>query len=363
MPDSQHAGKSVLLIEQGFLKSRAGKPIHGVELFRLFLIRQMIQLGVDVTVLCEQSWKPILEERLEGALPEIITTPSLRGVVATGIPAALFVKKPKPRYDAVMFGDPGRGLLPAMRIAKWRRLARRYFVMSHRQPKDEVCRAMDKMNLDVLAVSEFVASRYRRNNYSRKLDIYYGIANAPDFYPPTTPRPSNGLCHFVMVARLPNISKRLDWALQAFQSLPDDVRRHSRLHLASFIEPTDLGIEGVICHPWLPADRIPELLRQMDVMLAISRRETFSQAIVQGMLTALPIISGDHPVYVEKMDVVGGGGGIVCSDAAAVRDAMITLASDPALRARMGAIGRETALARYAWDTDRFLTQYLFRGV
>lgn len=348
MGGSPHAGKRLLLLEQGFLKSRAGKPIHGVELFRLFLLRQMVDRGVDVTVACERSWKPLLEEQLAGSLPRIVTAPSLRGVVATGIPATLFVSRPRGGFDAVMFGDPGRGLLPAMHIAKARRLGKRYLAMSHRPPKDKVVRAMDRLKLPVLAVSEFVAARYRRNGYSRPIDVYYGIPNASDFHPAAPPRAEDGLCHFVMVARLPNISKRLEWALGAFQSLPPEIRSRSRLHLASFIEPTDLGIEGVVCHPWLPPDRIPELLRQMDVMLAISKRETFSQAIVQGMLTGLPIISGDHPVYLEKIDAGGAGGGIVCKDMPAVRDAMVALAGDPALRRRMGAIGRQTALSRYA---------------
>ena len=38
---------------------------------------------------------------------------------------------------------------------------------------------------------------------------------------------------------------------------------------------------------------------------------------------------------------------------------MERLALDPALRARLGAEARTTALARYVWDSSRFLREHL----
>ena len=37
----------------------------------------------------------------------------------------------------------------------------------------------------------------------------------------------------------------------------------------------------------------------------------------------------------------------------------LLLADDPALRSRLGREARATALARYVWDTDRFISRYL----
>jgi glycosyltransferase involved in cell wall biosynthesis len=107
----------------------------------------------------------------------------------------------------------------------------------------------------------------------------------------------------------------------------------------------------------MPVDRVGELLREMDVMLALSTRETFSQAIVQGMLAGLPVIASPLPVYEEKLDT---GAGVVARTTAEVADAMASLARDPQRRRAMGAAGRETALQRYVWDTDVFIRRHLF---
>ena len=113
------------------------------------------------------------------------------------------------------------------------------------------------------------------------------------------------------------------------------------MHLASFVNPTHTTTPGIQIYPWLPAAEIPAFLRRMDVMLVPSRdelvmRETFSQVIIQGMLTGLPIIASNRPVLME------------------------TLAGDAVLCRRLGAEARRIALARYAWNMDRFSRKYLF---
>jgi glycosyltransferase involved in cell wall biosynthesis len=156
---------------------------------------------------------------------------------------------------------------------------------------------------------------------------------------------------------MPNHYKGHDTAIAAFRSLPDDVRRNAELHLASFITPTTIDEPGVVAHNWTPAHAVPGFLRRMDVMLTPSRNETFSQAIVQGMLTGLPVVATPLPVFTEKLDT---GAGIVCRTTEEFTAAMTQLARDPAERRRMGRLGRQTALERYAWSTDRFLDLYLF---
>jgi glycosyltransferase involved in cell wall biosynthesis len=122
----------------------------------------------------------------------------------------------------------------------------------------------------------------------------------------------------------------------------------------------------------MPAESVGEFLRGMDSMLTISTHETFSQAIVQGMLTGLPIIASDLPVYLEKLDPLPVGrassppgaelrrGGFIARSPQEIAAAMMALAEDTALRSRLGAEGRRIALDRYIWDTKRFVREHLF---
>ena len=85
-------------------------------------------------------------------------------------------------------------------------------------------------------------------------------------------------------------------------------------------------------------------------------RETFSQAMVQGMLSGLPVLANDLPILTEKLDQ---GGGLVFRTPAELTGLMARLLADAPLRERLGGEARATALARYVWDTARFARTYL----
>jgi glycosyltransferase involved in cell wall biosynthesis len=256
----------------------------------------------------------------------------------------------------VVFGDARRGMVPAVLIAGLADLAPRRVWFAHRRPRGAAVRWTRVIDFDVVAVSEHVASGFRGWAPGR-VDVMYGLPNADRFHPPTAPRADDGLIHFVLLGRLPNISKGEGRALEAWRRLPASLRERCRLHLASYITPTDPPAPGVEAHHWIPSDEIPGFLRGMDAMLALSSNETFSQAIVQGMLTGLPVVATSLPVYVEKLDT---GAGFVADDPGEIAARMEELAGDAGLRARMGAEGRRVALERYVWDTDRFLDELLF---
>ena len=82
-----------------------------------------------------------------------------------------------------------------------------------------------------------------------------------------------------------------------------------------------------------------------------------------GELSPLAILLGISatglPVYVEKLDT---GGGIVAGTTEEIRNAMVRLAGDAALRREMGEKGRATALERYVWDTEGFVREHLLPG-
>lgn len=355
---------TVLIIEQGFLKPRGSKPVHGVEIFRLHLIRQLAQRGVAVTVVAERSWDRVFRERLAGLNVEFVLAPHIAGVPGAGLIGTMKAvrrRRRSERFDLVMFGNARLGLVPAMYWASWFDLGRRYLLFAHRDPGANFLDAVSTLTFDVVANSEWVGAWYR-GHVAGDVQIMYGLPNAERFHRATSPR-DDGEINFVLLGRLPNISKGHEKAIKAFAALPPAIRARSRLHLASFADPPDFGDPRIIAHPWMPAEAVPDLLRSMDIMLTISTHETFSQAIVQGMLTELPIIASDLPVYLEKLDPTVGapdsGGGIITRNVQEVTDAMARLAQDPALRASLGAHGRRVALDRYVWNTDRFIERYL----
>lgn len=397
--------RSVLIIEQGFLKPRGSKPVHGVEIFRLNLMRQLLIEGIEVSVVAERSWAKRIENWFtdqrdarsrdrQGAsgppLPEIFAVPPIAGVPGAGLLGTRAASRTSRRWDTVLFGNARLGLVPAMHYAAWKDLGRSYLLFAHRDPGANFLDAVSTLPFDVVANSEWVAAWYR-GQVSGRVSVFYGLANAERFFPREAASEesstktriesrSDPLIHFCLLGRLPNISKGQDRAIAALRLLPEPVRQRIRLHLASFATPPDFNDPCIVAHPWMPAESVGDFLRGMDAMLTISTHETFSQAIVQGMLTGLPIIASDLPVYLEKLDPLSVDaeteesstrprisqgaelrrGGFIARNTQEISDAIVALAHDPALRHRLGAEGRQIALGRYVWDTKRFIREHLF---
>lgn len=365
--ESRWAGRSVLVLDHGFLKSRRGKPVHGVELFRLMLVEQMAARGVRVTLAAERSWERALAERWPavgtGPRPEVLWVPPLGGTVTCGVWAAAAARG-RGRFDAVLLGNPRRGLIPTVHLAARLGLGRRVVALAHRHARGGIAPALRRAGVETWAVSEDVARTFREQGCD-VAGVMYGLPNAERFEPRERgPGAGDGVTRFCLLGRLPNVSKGHDRAVAAFRVMPADLRARCELHLTSFVDEASVDVEagdGVVVHTWMPPAEVPAFLRRMDVMLAISSNETFSQAIVQGMLSGLAVIATPLEVYREKLET---GGGIVLD---AVRDTdelalrMAELATDPARVSEMGAIGRRTALERYVWSTDRFLSEVLFR--
>jgi len=247
MPDHPPR-QSVLILDQGLLKNRRGKPIHGVELFRLLLIGQLIDLGVAVTVVFERSWRPTVNDRLPMGDPKlrVLYTPPLGGVLTNALWGA-WIASLGPTYDVVLYGNARRGLIPAMWLTARRKTARRGLLFAHRVPHPRLLEKTRRVPYDVLAVSEHVAKRFRERT-DRRVDVMYGLPNAELFHPPETPGGDGELVHFCLLGRLPNISKGQDKAIAAYEAMAPALRERSRLHLASFVTPTTIETPGVIAH-------------------------------------------------------------------------------------------------------------------
>lgn len=96
---------------------------------------------------------------------------------------------------------------------------------------------------------------------------------------------------------------------------------------------------------------LPEYLARADIFVLPSRSEGFSNAIIEAMAAALPVVAtnvGGNPEAVED----GVTGFVVApEDPAALAEAVLRLLCDPKRSKAMGEAGRRTAMCKYSADT------------
>ncbi len=348
--------KSVLYLDKVLLARRRG-PIRGVEIFNLNLIRDLAGLGIEVTVACHASWRPTVVEACGDQVEAV-------GVVA-GHPLAAgvetVIRLGRRRFDVLLLANVANGLIPAIRLLQWRETAGRTVLIAHRETSVRFLRALDAPRTVVVAANGKIAEPFRKAGGFAGVDVFYGITEADRFHPPAT-RGRPGIVRFGVLGQLDNAWKGADLATTAFRQLPAELKGRVELNLASFTTPPAYPGEPIRTYGWMPFLEVPEFLRSLDILIVPSRdegvmRETFSQAMVQGMLTGLPILASDLPVLAEKLDC---GGGLLFKDLDSLREAMIRVAASDSLREVMGREARQTALARYVWNSARFAERFLF---
>ena len=124
----------------------------------------------------------------------------------------------------------------------------------------------------------------------------------------------------------------------------------------------DLGIGGHV--HWLGERHdVPEILATADIGLLCSHEEGFSNAILECMATALPMIVTDVGGNTEA--VIDGQTGFVVPtrDPRALAEAILRLATDGGARASMGAKGK--ARAKDYFSAARCVSDYvqLYEGL
>lgn len=347
------SAKSILFLEKVFLRPPA-LPLRGVELFNFRLIEDLLKLNFSVSLPAHAAWKDEIQARGFGAGFTAVWTTAGELVGAPGI-AAHFARG---SMDVLFLANVGNGLIPLLQLLRWRRVARKLVLLAHREASPRFVRALRPWQSSIVCVNQKIAEPFRAAHYPH-VAVDYGIMDGDRFFP--AEKGDDGRVRFVVLGALDNAWKGGDTAIAAFRRLPDSVAARCELHLASYMNPpTDLPA-NVTAHPWMPLGEIPAFLRGMDVMLCPSRdevvmRETFSQAIVQGMLSGLPILASDLQIFVEKLDA---GGGYIARHLDEWTARMAALAADSALRKKLGGEGRATALARYCWDSARFVERYM----
>ena len=357
-PQPSASPMRILFMDKVFLKPCRQEPLRGVEVFNLMLLRDLHRLGYAVWAVGLACWRELLAGKLKADCPQWLEAPPAGVDFLNGVVAGL--RRTLPPADVLLLGNVGRSLVPLVQLLRRRGRIRSCVVIAHREASPGFVRLIARLPGHVIAVNEVIARPFREAGHPRVV-VDYGVADADRFHPPEVPRAPDGPTHFVVMGMLDNAWKGADTAIEAFRRLPGPIRARARLHLASYRSPPAIGDPGIQAHLWMPAEEIPGFLRGMDVLLAPSRdegvmRETFSQAVVQGMLTGLPVLVSDLAILREKVEA---GGGWVARDADELSRHMAELAGDPALRKRLGDAARAIALQRYVWDTARFARRYL----
>ena len=350
---------TILFLDKVLLRPRT-EPVRGVELFNLNLLRDLAGRGHDITLPVHRSWAIQIQEHLgrpQGRVT-IITTALGRSALANGLWGVLRVGST--RHDVLLLANIANSLIPTLALIHRRQLVSRSTLIAHREPSARFRNACRRLAPTVVAVNGKIASHFEGPDFPH-VAVWYGITHADRFHPDAQAHDASQPYRFCVLGQLDNAWKGADTAVAAYRALPAAVQEHVELHLASFTKPPLYPEDNIVPYDWMAAAGVPEFLRFMDAMIVPSRdesvmRETFSQAIVQGMLTGLPVCAADLPILQEKLDQ---GGGSIFTTPEALANQMQALAEDPAAGRETGKTARRIALARYVWRTDAFATQFL----
>ena len=99
----------------------------------------------------------------------------------------------------------------------------------------------------------------------------------------------------------------------------------------------------------VPNTKVPEILRQLDVFVALSRAESFGVAVVEASACGLPVAAsrvGGLPEVVQDQET---GFLVPSEDVEAAAVALAKLVRSPELRHLMGRQGREFVARRFEW--------------
>ena len=173
------------------------------------------------------------------------------------------------------------------------------------------------------------------------VDPGLGSAQAPvRFAYPSRILPGKGQHHAIdAIARLPRDHKRRAWL--TIVGAGSDPVYLDQLRVQSFGQPVQFEVD------------VPEIApyyQQADVVLFPTvMDEGFGFTAVEGMACGKPVIYFDQPAIREA--TAGHGIAVPRGDIGALRQAMMRLMDDPALRLRLGRDGLRHVQAHRSWDT------------
>jgi len=113
----------------------------------------------------------------------------------------------------------------------------------------------------------------------------------------------------------------------------------------------------------LPHDRMPELMRSVDVVCLPSYREGAAKVLLEAAATGRAIVTTDVPGCREAVEPGESGLLVPPRDPDALAEALGRLIRDPDLRRRMGRRGRELAVERFSIQVVVEKTAEIYRDL
>ncbi len=194
---------------------------------------------------------------------------------------------------------------------------------------------------------------WRAKGYRGPIEIIPQFGVDPEMFAPA-PRNSAGTFIIGYVGRfvqekgidilLQSLSKLTgSWRADLLGSGPDQTRLidlAQRLHIDNRVRYL----------PWIPSTHLPDYYHSLDCLVLPSRtqsnwKEQFGRALVEAMASGVPVIGSDSG---EIPNVIGDAGLIFPEgNVAALRQQLINLQQNPALRADLSRRGRQRVLAKF----------------
>ncbi len=113
---------------------------------------------------------------------------------------------------------------------------------------------------------------------------------------------------------------------------------------------SEMGLRGKVRFEGLVApQRVGELMRGFDMLVHASRWEGLPRAVVQALLTGVPVISFDNDGAPEVVKDGETGCLVPLGDCTRLAEAITYLAEKPDTRTRLGRRGREVCLEMFDW--------------
>ena len=195
----------------------------------------------------------------------------------------------------------------------------------------------------LLPITEHVAESLRRR-VGRDGEVIPVGVDVESFRPRTGPR-RPGPLRVLSVGKL-KAWKRPELTRHAAEHLPaleflwvgDGELLESERRLA----PKNLRHAGVVRH-----ESLPDAYRDADILLHPSRMEGLPKVVLEALASGVPVVAFDdyRPDYLTR-----AGAGLVVSSEMTMVDALRTLATDEALRAKMSEAARGLAMT-YTWES------------
>ena len=111
----------------------------------------------------------------------------------------------------------------------------------------------------------------------------------------------------------------------------------------------------------LRREDVPRAFEQADIMVHAALAEGFCNSVIEAQAMELPVVASDAGGLPENVDDRVTGFIVPRRDVDAMAGRLIELARDPMLRQRLGAAGRERALARFDLDRQAEAVARLYR--